>query len=101
MLLKPLGRNHESTRPRAARTHYRVSGERPGPIPSWRRSERWPCFVRSGTEPYPQVYAAAHLAAAVWTITATAERNNREPLTYLSEYLQACAIAGGKPPEGE
>ena len=44
---------------------------------------------------------AAYLAAALWTITATAERNNREPLTYLSEYLQACAIAGGKPPEGE
>lgn len=44
---------------------------------------------------------AAHLAATVWTITATAERNNREPLTYLSEYLQACALGGGKPPEGE
>lgn len=44
---------------------------------------------------------AAYLAATVWTITATAERNNREPLTYLNEYLQACATAGGKPPEGE
>jgi len=44
---------------------------------------------------------AAHLAATAWTITATAERNNREPLTHLSEYLQACAVAGGKPPEGE
>jgi transposase len=44
---------------------------------------------------------AAYLAAAVWTITATAERNQREPLTYLEQYLQACAIAGGKPPEGQ
>jgi hypothetical protein len=43
---------------------------------------------------------AAHLAARVWTITATAERNGQEPLTYLTEYLKACAIAGGKPPEG-
>lgn len=44
---------------------------------------------------------AAHLAATIWTITATAERNQREPLTYLNQYLQACATAGGKPPEGE
>lgn len=43
---------------------------------------------------------AAHLAAGVWTITATAERNHREPLAYLTDYLQACAIAGGKAPEG-
>jgi transposase len=44
---------------------------------------------------------AADLAARVWTITATAERNHREPLTYLTEYLQACATAGGKAPEGQ
>ncbi len=44
---------------------------------------------------------AAHLAARVWTITATAERNGREPLAYLTGYLQACATAGGKAPEGE
>jgi transposase len=43
---------------------------------------------------------AAHLAAGVWSITATAERNGREPLAYLTEYLQACATAGGKAPEG-
>ncbi|WP_204019215.1 IS66 family transposase, partial [Sphaerimonospora thailandensis] len=43
---------------------------------------------------------AAHLAAAVWTITATAERNHREPLAFLTAYLTACAKAGGKPPEG-
>lgn len=43
---------------------------------------------------------AAHLAARVWTITATAERNHREPLAYLTEYLTACADAGGKAPEG-
>ncbi|WP_322760953.1 hypothetical protein [Frankia sp. Cr2] len=33
--------------------------------------------------------------------TATAERNGREPLAYLTGYLQACATAGGKAPEGE
>jgi transposase len=43
---------------------------------------------------------AAHLAATVWTITATAQRNHREPLTYLTEYLTACATAGGTPPQG-
>jgi transposase len=42
---------------------------------------------------------AAELAARVWTITATAERNGHEPLTYLTEYLQACATAEGKTPE--
>jgi hypothetical protein len=44
---------------------------------------------------------AAELAARVWTLTATAERNGREPLAYLTEYLQACAAAGGKAPEGQ
>jgi transposase len=43
---------------------------------------------------------AAHLAARVWTITATAERNGREPLAFLTDYLDACAAAGGKPPDG-
>jgi transposase len=44
---------------------------------------------------------AAHLAAQVWTITATAERNHREPLAYLTEYLNACADAGSQAPEGQ
>jgi hypothetical protein len=43
---------------------------------------------------------AAHLAARFWTLTATAERNGHEPLAYLTSYLDACAAAGGKPPEG-
>ena len=43
---------------------------------------------------------SAHLAARVWTITATAERHGLEPLTYLTDYLNACAQAGGKPPQG-
>jgi transposase len=43
---------------------------------------------------------SAHLAARVWTITATAERNGREPLAFLTAYLEACATAGGKAPEG-
>lgn len=44
---------------------------------------------------------AADLAARVWTITTTTERNHREPLAYLTEYLQACATAAGKAPEGQ
>jgi len=44
---------------------------------------------------------SAHLAARVWTITATAERHGLEPLTYLTEYLNACADAGGRPPDGK
>jgi transposase len=44
---------------------------------------------------------AAHLAARVWTITATAERNHHEPLAYLTAYLNACAQAGSKPPTGK
>jgi hypothetical protein len=43
---------------------------------------------------------AADLAATVWTIAATVERNHREPLAYLTDYLDTCAQAGGKPPEG-
>lgn len=43
---------------------------------------------------------AAHLAAGIWTITGTAERNHREPLGYLTDYLHACAANGGKAPEG-
>jgi transposase len=44
---------------------------------------------------------SAHLAARVWTITATAERHGRQPLTYLTDYLTACAQAGGKPLDGQ
>jgi transposase len=43
---------------------------------------------------------AANLAAMAWTITATAERNHREPLAYLIDYLNACAISRGEPPKG-
>jgi transposase len=44
---------------------------------------------------------SAHLAARIWTITATAERHRREPLTYLTDYLTSCAQAGGKPLDGK
>jgi hypothetical protein len=44
---------------------------------------------------------SADLAAEVWTITATAERNGHEPLAYLTSYLEACATAGSRPPEGK
>ncbi len=43
---------------------------------------------------------AAELAACVWTITATAEKAGLNAQTYLIEYLNACAQAGGKAPEG-
>ena len=42
---------------------------------------------------------SAHLAARVWTMTATAERHHHEPLAYLTGYLSACADAGGKAPQ--
>jgi transposase len=44
---------------------------------------------------------SAHLAARVWTITATAERHHLEPLTHLTDHLTACAQAGGKPLQGQ
>jgi transposase len=43
---------------------------------------------------------AAHLAADVWTITATAARHDIEPLTLLTSYLHACAQGGGTAPAG-
>jgi transposase len=43
---------------------------------------------------------AAHLAADVWTITATAARHGIEPLGLLTGYLQACAEHGGTVPAG-
>jgi transposase len=43
--------------------------------------------------------ASAQLASRVWTITATAERAGLNVLTYLHSYLEACAQAGGKPPD--
>lgn len=43
---------------------------------------------------------AAHLAADVWTVTATAARHDIEPLGLLTSYLQACAEHGGTAPAG-
>jgi hypothetical protein len=43
---------------------------------------------------------AAHLAADVWTVTATAARHGIEPLGLLTGYLQACAEHGGAAPAG-
>ncbi len=43
---------------------------------------------------------AAHLAADIWTITATAARHDIEPLSLLTGYLHACAHAGGTAPAG-
>jgi transposase len=41
---------------------------------------------------------AAHLAADVWTITATATRHDIGSLTLLADYLTACADNAGAPP---
>ena len=43
---------------------------------------------------------AAHLAAGIWTITATAAQHGIEPLTLLADHLQTCAQAGGTAPAG-
>jgi len=43
---------------------------------------------------------AAHLAADVWTVTATAARHGIEPLSMRTGYLQACAQGGGTAPAG-
>ncbi len=43
---------------------------------------------------------SARLAAMLWTILATADRNELNPLTYLTAYLQACADNGGRPLSG-
>ena len=43
---------------------------------------------------------AAHLAARIWTITATAEMAGLNVLTYLIAYLNACGRNNGKPPAG-
>ena len=44
--------------------------------------------------------ASADLAAAAWTITATAAMARISPLAYLRDYLDARARAGGRAPEG-
>ena len=44
--------------------------------------------------------ASAELASRVWTITATAERADLNPLAFLGAYLDQCAQAGGNPPTG-
>ncbi|MGH3965982.1 MAG: IS66 family transposase [Egibacteraceae bacterium] len=43
---------------------------------------------------------AAELAGRAWTVTATAEKAGLNPLSYLTDYLHACANAGGRAPEG-
>ena len=43
---------------------------------------------------------AAHLAADVWTVTATAARHDIEPLGLLTGYLHECARNGGAAPAG-
>jgi transposase len=43
---------------------------------------------------------AARLAARIWTVTATAEMAGLNVLTYLTAYLDACGLNGGKPLTG-
>lgn len=44
---------------------------------------------------------SAELASAAWTITATAAQAGANLLTYLTAYLEACASAGSRAPQGE
>ena len=44
---------------------------------------------------------SAQCASATWTIAATAGHGGLNVLTYLNAYLDACAQAGSKAPEGE
>lgn len=43
---------------------------------------------------------AATFAAVLWSVLATAGRNDLNPLTYLTAYFQACAEHGGHPLQG-
>ncbi|MGH3921467.1 MAG: IS66 family transposase, partial [Pseudonocardiaceae bacterium] len=43
---------------------------------------------------------AAELAGRAWTVTATVEKAGLDPLAYLTDYLSACAAAGGRAPDG-
>ena len=45
--------------------------------------------------------SSATLAARAWTITATAAQAGCNPLTYLANYLQACADNGAQPLSGQ
>ncbi|MGH9075646.1 MAG: IS66 family transposase, partial [Acidimicrobiales bacterium] len=42
---------------------------------------------------------AAELAAAAFSVVATVAQWGLNPLTYLTDYLSACALAGGRAPE--
>lgn len=44
---------------------------------------------------------SAELASRCWTITATAQRHDLNPLTYLTAYLDACAENNAKPLDDE
>ena len=66
----------------ARRVREGARGRRPAEIPAPRPRAY---LTGSGAE------WAAHLAADIWTITATAAQHDIEPLTLLTDYLQACA----------
>lgn len=44
---------------------------------------------------------SSQLAARTWSITATATQAGLNPLTYIHDYLQACALNRGRPPDAE
>ena len=44
---------------------------------------------------------SARLAAAVWTVTATVQMADLNPLAWLTAYLDECGRNGGKPLTGE
>jgi transposase len=44
---------------------------------------------------------SARNAAAIWTVTATAQMAGLNVITYLTAYLDECGRNGGKPPAGQ
>lgn len=63
------------------------------------RGLRRPVVIRKNCYGSGAAWSAA-LAADAWTIVASASQNHLNPLVYLKAYLDACAMAGGKAPEG-
>lgn len=63
------------------------------------RSLRGPVVGRKNYYGSGSVWSA-EAAGRIWSATATAMRAGLNPLSWLTSYLDACARAGGRPPEG-
>ena len=63
------------------------------------RGLRRPVVIRKACYGSGSIWSA-EFAANTWSILATAAKNHLNPLVYLKAYLNACAEAGGKAPQG-